>query len=268
MFEKVVVLCGMPRSGTSWLGQIFDSVPSVAFRMEPLFAYRFKNCIDTHSSKEAIEQFLCNVYQTDDDFILQKENRAKGYYPVFAKDAQSKVLVVKTTRHHHLLSTYLAAIDNLSVVSIIRHPCAVINSWIKSDREFNKKGCSVDTDWRSGACRKTADEEYWGFDDWLAITKQHVELSHRCDRMHLIRYSDLMNDAMKEVRLLFDRLGVDFAQQTQEFLQHCHERHIDDPYAVFKSRAVEHSWKQELRSDIADEIVCDVRANGLDLFLA
>src|SRR5690348_15459254 len=33
--EKLVLLLGMPRSGTSWLGKIFDSHPAVIYRHEP-----------------------------------------------------------------------------------------------------------------------------------------------------------------------------------------------------------------------------------------
>ena len=33
--ERIVLLLGAPRSGTSWLGKIFDSHPDVLYRHEP-----------------------------------------------------------------------------------------------------------------------------------------------------------------------------------------------------------------------------------------
>ena len=41
--KKVIAIFGMPRSGTSFLGQILDSSPSVAYRLEPIFSYKLKN---------------------------------------------------------------------------------------------------------------------------------------------------------------------------------------------------------------------------------
>ena len=38
-FMKNVAIFGVPRSGTSWLGQIFNSSPMVAYRFQPLFSY-------------------------------------------------------------------------------------------------------------------------------------------------------------------------------------------------------------------------------------
>jgi hypothetical protein len=37
-FERLVIIDGMPRSGTSWLAQIVESCPIVRYRLSPLFA--------------------------------------------------------------------------------------------------------------------------------------------------------------------------------------------------------------------------------------
>ena len=85
MFKKVVALYGVPRSGTSWLGQILDSCPDAVYRYQPLFSYRFKNRITTESSTDEIEQFFQELYCADeDDFLNQKEKRISGIYPVFS----------------------------------------------------------------------------------------------------------------------------------------------------------------------------------------
>ena len=36
---------GVPRSGTSWFGELFNSSPRVAYRFQPLFSYAFKDAI-------------------------------------------------------------------------------------------------------------------------------------------------------------------------------------------------------------------------------
>ena len=99
----------------------------MSFRTEPLFAYRFKNVINSASSAEEVNEFFERLVDVDDDFILQKDKLKDGYYPAFEKAAPT-VLGFKTTRHFELLELYLSAVADLSVIAIVRHPCAVISS--------------------------------------------------------------------------------------------------------------------------------------------
>lgn len=267
MYKKIVLVCGMPRSGTSWLGQIFDSSADVAFRMEPLFAYKFKNIIDENSPKEDIINFFDNVYLTDDEFILQKETRKRGSYSFFNKKINPNVLVIKTTRHHNLIERYIELVDCIEIVSIVRHPCAVINSWINTDREFKSKGCIVERDWKDGGCRKDGVGEFWGFDDWLSVTKQHVELGNKYQNFTIVEYAKLIKEPEVIVKNLFDRISIPYTQQTIDFLKSCHSNHQNDPYSVFKNKKVENIWKKSLNSRMVEEIIQDTKKFGLGQFV-
>lgn len=263
---RKLIITGMPRSGTSWLGQIINSAPQVLFRTEPLFAYRFKNIINKESTWHEINEFFDALLDVDDDFILQKENQKAGYYPEFEK-TNPQVLAFKTTRHHELIERYLECVSELDVIAIIRHPCAAINSWFKSYREFEKKGCQQKRDWRTGGCRKKEIGEYWGFNDWLLTTSRYVQLAKQFPNVRLIRYADLVEEPNKIITDLFDGLGYDLHPQTLQFLEDCHQRHDSDPYSVFKSKQVVDSWKTELDEKIAAEISHDTEQHGLGQFL-
>lgn len=267
MYRKIFIVCGMPRSGTSWLGQIFDSSPDVAFRMEPLFSYRFKNIIDEKSSKKELERFFKEVYETDDEFIHQSENRNKGSYDTFKKNPSPTLLVIKTTRHHNLIPHYLNNLDNLNLISIVRHPCAAISSWINTDNEFSAKGCRIDKDWKSGKCRKDGQGEYWGFDDWLEVTKQHLALSKSSSNVHIMKYSNLIRNPEQATQDLFRPLDIAYTQQTIDFLKSSTSNHNDDPYAVFKSYEVETQWKSKLDPQLATQIIDSTIRSGLEEFL-
>ena len=43
---KIVWISGMPRSGTTWLSQIFAASPAVRMKACPLFSYEFKNILN------------------------------------------------------------------------------------------------------------------------------------------------------------------------------------------------------------------------------
>jgi len=257
----------MPRSGTSWLGQIFDSSPNVAFRMEPLFSYQFKNIINEKSSNEDFAKYFSEVYLSDDDFIHQKENRVKGSYSFFEKNPNPEFLVIKTTRHHNLLERYLTSIDYLEIVSVVRHPCAVISSWIDTDREFSEKGCNIRNDWKSGKCRKDGDGEFWGFDDWLSVTSQHIELNQKYKKFNIVKYTDLIRNPEAIISKLFERVSIPYVAQTINFLKDCRSQHNDDPYSIFKNQDVESKWEKKLDNVIAQEIIEEAKASGMGEFV-
>ena len=49
---RPVFLLGMPRSGTTWLSQIFDLSPKTCVRRSPNFSYRMKNTFAKGMTKE------------------------------------------------------------------------------------------------------------------------------------------------------------------------------------------------------------------------
>lgn len=51
---KPIAIFGVPRSGTSWLGQLFNSSERVAYRYQPLFSYAFKGRLNENSTLDEI----------------------------------------------------------------------------------------------------------------------------------------------------------------------------------------------------------------------
>ena len=85
MFNQIIVIAGVPRSGTSWLGEIINSSPDVAYRFQPLFSYAFKDAVNADSSKKEYESFFKGIYRSLDPFLLQTDKRTAGLYPTFEK---------------------------------------------------------------------------------------------------------------------------------------------------------------------------------------
>ncbi len=266
--ERVVGVFGMPRSGTSWIGQIFDSHPRVAFRLDPLFSYAFKNQLDANSCAGSIRDFFAAVHNSDDDFLLQTERRREGIYPTFTKIDVPDTLVFKTTRFHHLLEPLLQRSRELVIVAIVRHPCGAICSWLETPREFPSTA-DPSVEWRTGRCRKTADEEFWGFDDWKSVTLRHLELESRHpERFAIVRYEKLVASAEAETERFFRFCGLELSDQTRDFLQASHASHNSDSYSVFKSPSVVDRWRERLPPRIQEEILSEVQGTALERFIA
>lgn len=266
-YRSIVALIGMPRSGTSWLGQLFDSSPDVAYRLEPIFSYAFKNLVDEHSSREEYELFFDGIYRSQDNFMLQSDKRRAGTYPEFNKHDTPQFLVFKTTRFHQLMEAILGHFENLKMVSIVRHPCGSICSWLNTPREF-PVSADPRLEWRRGACRKVAKEEFWGFEDWKAVTRLHLSLQVKFpNQFTIIRYEDLVSDTSHVLSKVFDFVGLVMHEQTKQFIKSCHARHDEDSYSVFKSKHVVDMWRTLLPIDIQQTIISETVATDLAIFL-
>lgn len=268
MFKEIVVLVGMPRSGTSWLSQILESCPDVRFRLSPLFSYALKNVVDERSTAEAYLEMFQRAYELEDEFMTQSKNRQDGHYPMFAERGEAPpVLAIKMTRFHNLIETMMNKVPNLKFVSIVRHPCGAIASWVNTPKEF-PAGADVMAEWRSGACRNTGPEEFWGFDNWVKVTKLHTSLEHDFpDRFRIVRYEALVERPMEQTRDLFAFLNLPFSRQTEQFLIDCHTKHDSDTHAVYKDPAVKDKWRETLPAAIQQEIVGELQGTELARFL-
>ncbi|MFW6040705.1 MAG: sulfotransferase family protein [Thermoplasmatota archaeon] len=266
MYSKIIAIVGVPRSGTSWLGQIIDSSPAVRYRYQPIFSYAFKDAVDEDSSKKEYQQFFEGIYTSDDDFLCQKERKEKGIYPTFEeKKEEPDNLAFKMVRYHHLVPDMLNYFDNLKGVGIIRHPCAVINSWLSTPKEF-PDDADPKEEWRHGECRnKGHPEEYWGFEAWKEVTEMYMDLEEEYpDQFTIVKYENLVDNPFEETQELFDFLDLSYTDQTENFLRKSQERHDDDPYSVFRDKKVKEKWKWELDEEIKEEILSEL--NEFDIY--
>ena len=73
-----IAIHSVPRSGSTWLGSIFDSCPNVKYALQPLFSYAYKDYLSLNSTSEDIQSFFEELKVSDDDFINQIEAKNKG----------------------------------------------------------------------------------------------------------------------------------------------------------------------------------------------
>ncbi len=268
---KVIWLNGMPRSGTSWLSQIFDSHPDVKFRLAPLFSYRFKNYLNENSNREECEEFINKVYGfSGDEFMERLELKREGHIPDFKNKSDSPShLVMKHTRYHNLTEMLLKNSPNVKLIHIVRNPCASISSWLNTPREFNPEDDPFEY-WRSGENRKTNREEYWGFDDWVKLTEYYERLADRSpEKVMVVRYEDLFTETLKMVKemFLFSELNS-IPDQTIEFLKESKNSSSDNKYSVYRGKNnVLDGWKDKLPKSIREEIYRDLKGTKLEKYL-
>ena len=266
MYEEAIFLMGMARSGTSWVGQIFDSSPEVRYRFQPMFSYEFRR-------REFSKKLLEEIYESKDAFISQRNGGeffgSRSDYATFEKVESARFMIAKMIRFHHLAENLM---KEGKIVYLVRHPCGSINSWLRSPES---KNCDWPEEWRTGAKKKEREKEksgvkeYCGFNDWKTLTLKYLHLAEQHpNRCRILSYEAMVDDTIQETQMLFDWCGVPFTTQTQEFINLSKRSHSDDPYAVQKdSKQVKSQWRSQLDPNIQSTINNEIKGTPLEKFL-
>ena len=266
--QSLVSIQSVPRSGSSWLGQIFRSSPQVAFRFQPLFSYAFKNQLGPESSREDCLRFFEELSRTKDDFILQRDRGIHVDYPVVEECADATHLVMKEVRYNHLLSNLMDQLPELKVVGLVRHPCAVIDSWIHAPREF-KPEWSVEEQWRTGDLKNQGrPEECFGFDKWKEVARLFLQLaSTHADRMKIISYADLNANPIAVAQDIFAFCGLGISHEVERFIQESRSKEGGDANSIYRKVRTDDVWKKRLPEVISNTILSELEGGPLARFL-
>lgn len=264
-----IAVHGAPRSGTTWLGEIFNSHPQVTYAFQPLFSYSLKGFLGEQPSAVRIEEFWNALEKSDDPFIQQAEKRENGHLPKFKKNTPSH-LVYKEVRYHHLLPALMENSPWLRAVLIVRDPRAVISSWLRAPREFRvDMGWSIENEWRDAPSKNLSrPEEFNGFNRWKIATRIFLELKKtHPERIALIRYKDLLEEPQKVIGSIFQICSLAMHSQTVEFLNSGSGHNPSTPYGIDAKRHYDDGWKKWLDFSISQEISDELAGTDLAKFL-
>ncbi|EHA1098385.1 sulfotransferase domain-containing protein [Vibrio alginolyticus] len=263
-----VAIHSVPRSGSSWLGEIINSSPDVNYLYQPLFSYEFKSFLDDNSEKDDIEEFFNSIAQTNSSFIRQEDDRKEGKKPIFEKSNKLTVVAYKEVRYHHIIENMIKKCPDVKILGLVRDPRAVISSWYNAKREFRS-----DLGWLleeeliyAGKKNLEKKEEYFGLYKWAETTKLFEKLSQLYpDNFKLVHYSALLEDPLEQVEDIFDFLGLELTSQTKSFLMS--KKKVDTTYSVFKNKDKDISWQNSLDTDIVSRIEDFVKESKLEHYL-
>lgn len=234
-----VAIFGCPRSGTSWLGQLFNASESVAYRYQPLFSYEFKDWFGAHGvSAESLAAFGDALLGAQSGFVLQALRPHKLPSPTH--------LVWKEVRYHHLMPA-LAALPGLHKLIYLHRPALqVINSWYQAPKEF-RAGQDIHAEYLDAPSKNTDPCEYNGFNRWKQSLAMALALqAERPDKVVLVSYDRLRSDPQAQLAALFETTGLGMTEQVRSFIAASTSQHEADAYSVFRNREAEITLPQDI----------------------
>lgn len=270
IYLKKIAIHSVPRSGSSWIGQIFNSSPDVNFKFQPLFSYEFKDYLNEVSNQQEVDRFFQCISESQDDFLLQKDKVNAGIYPDFMKNVNYTHIVYKEVRYHHILENMMQVHPNIIVIGIIRNPYAVINSFLNAPREFRKDfGWDELIEWQYAKSKnQERKEEFFGFEKWKEVASLFHKLKEQYpNRFYLINYSNFLKNTEQEVTSVFKFCDIKLSPQTLNFILESTQINKEDVYSVFKTRIKDDAWKKTLNSFIVDVITKDLKRSSLKKYI-
>lgn len=259
----------MPRSGSTWVSQLLAAHPAVRMKFCPLFSYEFKDRCDATSSPAEWRTLFEEVYRTPGEFLDQEHLRQHGHVPSFdQREPEPPVLAIKSNRYHHLTPSIFEALPEARWIAVVRDPVRTIASWVQAPTEF-PEACSLAKDWRSGACRKQSQGEFWGFDDWLQVTRMHLELAERePERFVLVPYDDIAQRPTEACERVLSAAGLDAHPQALAFARESQANHDGHKRSIFKDPKRSKAHYGALPKELVEVMVDESRSAGLARFLS
>lgn len=266
---KKIAIHSVPRSGSSWLGEIINSSENVNYSFQPLFSYAFKAALDESSSLKQINDFYRNISLSDDDFVTQKSDRETNKKPDFEKQKITHV-AYKEVRYHYVIENLIRQDPQQKVIGLVRNPLSVLSSWLNAPREFRADlNWDFNSEWRYALLKnKGRKEECFGYEKWKETTLLFKRLAEKYpNNFLLINYSNLLKNSREEVCKIYSFLNLAFTNQAENFLNVSGSVEINGTYSVFKKKSnVDDLWIKIVPERISKQIIDDCSSSGLSEF--
>ncbi len=88
--DRLTLILGAPRSGTTWLAKIFDSHPNVLYRHEPDLVVK-SDCIPDICSRDQFDQYVDATRRFFLALLDDRSLKSCGSLPVFPKDYEDRI---------------------------------------------------------------------------------------------------------------------------------------------------------------------------------
>ena len=264
---KKFAIFGVPRCGSSWLSQIFNSHPGVAMRFQPLFSYEYKGRLSANSSAREMLDFFDKIYKSNDAFVLMTSALHKNY-PNFSKSSIPTHIAFKETRYLHIIQNILQRCSEIKIIGIVRNPLATLASWMQAPKEFHPEW-DIYEEWRKAPSKnQNRPEEFFGFDKWKEVAEQFIYFeSQYPNQFKMLRYEQLNSKSVEITTDFFKFCGLQIHPQVLKFIESSKSVHDANPYSVFRAKANDQQWRYILPEDIVQEIRQEINGTILQTFL-
>jgi len=247
--SDTIVVCGAPRTGTTWLAEVLNCIPDSTILWEPLHVLQVPEVSETGLSWRTEIQQNSSWPEAEELFrkILSGElqNKWTMSRSRHRKDEYTKHWIVKFVRANRLLRWLCDNFSTRPPILLVRHPCAVVASTLRTTwaKQQNFRGIT----------------ENW-CEDYARLLG--LDIPHP---WKLVCYEHLAKQPQKQFENIFKAIGVEIPNSYMDF--------VNNPSStVFKNTALANDldplsqWQSDLSVAEISEILHITRSYGITLY--
>lgn len=255
---SLIFATGLPRTGTTWVASLISAAAGSELAFEP---YNWR--LNPDATEFHMKYLPCG--SDDPDFIRIAE---KAF-------ATSERVVLKDV-HCCLAVEYLWEILKPIVVIIIRHPCAMANSWNKVgwDAGFrieillNQARLLAEHLEPFMAHMTSSDDYFFQLGSYWGASYYVLDrIAHGHEDWHWANHEALCREPAVGFAVMLEKMGISMGDEGHAFLREhdrelgAHEDPLDIPARVTALQP--HMWKHELEPQQIDSVLEGARPFGL-----
>lgn len=269
--RQTLLVSGFPRSGTTWLAEILAALPDTGVLFEPLDIRRVQAARESGLDWDNFR--LPDEEQPQVEAFIREMLEGRTLTPWTTSHLPiSQALrldrwVVKLVRGNQMLGWIVANFDLLPPVLLVRHPCAVYDSWLRRGWSIASSPPSPDLgffqaypEFRSVVARLTQPEEFFAA-EWAM---EHVVPLDQLDEesFQLCFYERLRADGPGELARIFERWGLTMPPDVMQRL----ERPSAKSSGLVRSMDGRGGWRARVDPQVQERMIRVLRDFGLDLY--
>lgn len=284
LVERIILVLGAQRSGTSWLGKIFDSHPAVLYRHEPDELLPAGSdaadwVLERRMRSAGKRPFFRKSWQGGSGFalrgVLALGLAAAARLPLVGRAAEAIPLpdfgtigraraVVKSIRACDRAGALARTLPESRTLLILRHPCGQVASVMAgaAQRRFSLREAGTDMPYDEtqaaafAARHGLGDRAFQALPDaakyawsWRAFNEIAFAALDGLPNARIVVYEALCAHPEEEARAAFAFAGLDWPATTADFLARSSHTGGDGYYGVFRvSAAAAEAWRQRMAS--------------------
>jgi hypothetical protein len=284
--RDTLVVAGTPRSGTTWLAEVLSATSEYAMIYEPLHPVRFpeaaRSGFQARTYLPAGKTWISGEKYLEEVFTGRISSARFEGMKNFKKAILSHKLIVKFIRVNRLLPWLSEKFNVRHIILLIRHPCAVIASQLRSGyygyndiflghdicpkkekivREAQNIDC-IDGNIIKKIERIETPEEVlatlWCLDNYVPLT------SPQKNRWLLVPYEKLMIEKTISINHIIDMCGILSSKKNVECITKPSRTASSDLITANIQQLSK--WKNNLSNDQITKVLNMVSAFGLDFY--
>lgn len=285
---RPILVTGMPRSGTTWVGRVLCAGKGAGYVNEP-----FNLATSPGTIRVPVDHWFPKVTAENEGEILaalepllrfeyplgRELRRCRTYVDLlhtrnmwrsFVRGRGRRPLVKEP--HAVFSAEWFAERLGSDVVVTVRHPAAVVSSWKRLAWSFDftnllaQPGLLRDQLGPFGPDMERALEPSYDLVDrvallWHVVYRSVADYRERFPAFHIVRHEDLSREPVEGYRALYETLGLPLTREAENAIAAASsaanpkETSVESPHETrLDSRANLTSWKRRLSDDEVERI--------------